>query len=576
MGEEIKGKRLSILSCAEQEALYGLPDFDDTQRLEYLALSETELAIVNSRPGVTAQAYCVLQIGYFKAKQAFFRFDLCDVEDDFSFVLSRYFRGEPIEKKTISKHERYTQRERITTLFGYQPWTASIMPQLAQQVEQIVHRDVTPGFVATELIVWLNTQKIIRPGYTTLQEIVSEALSAERQRLGNLLTTTLSESASVALDQLLVRDDTLSQLAILKQDAKSFGWRQMCREREKYATLAPLHAVAKTLLPQLAISQQNLLYYASLANFYTVHDLREMRGEQRNLYLLCYAWMRYRQLTDNLVDAMAYHMKQLEDQCKATVRQALSAEQAQRQQPTPKIGRLLSLYVDDSVADPTPFGEVRKRAYKIMSKDKLLSTAQQLSLTPPNRWVLHWQAVDGLAERVRRHLRPLYTALNFASTIPDCPWLASLAWAKEVFAKQQRLSQRPLNECPAASLPKLLKPYLLTFNDNGEASGLQADRYEFLLYRQIKKRFESGEIFLDDSLQHRHFSDELVSMPDKADVLAKMDIPFLRQPIETELDALTTELHIQWIAFNRELKQGKLKHLEYARLTEQVQLIWGN
>ncbi len=415
--------------------MYGLPDFDDTQHLEYLALSEAELAIVNCRPGVTAQAYCVLQIGYFKAKQAFFRFDLCDVEDDFSFVLSRYFRGESIEQKTISKHERYAQRERITKLFCYQPCTASIMPQLAQQAEQIVRRDVTPGFVATELIVWLNTQKIIRPGYTTLQEIVSEALSAERQRLGDLLAAALSESASMALDQLLVRDDTLSQLAVLKQDAKSFGWRQMCREREKYATLAPLHEIAKTLLPKLEISQQNLLYYASLSNFYTVHDLREMKGEQRKLYLLCYAWMRYRQLTDNLVGAIEYHTKQLEDECKATVRQSFAAEQAQRQQPIPKIGRLLSLYVDDSVADPTPFGEVRKRAYKIMSKDKLQSAAQRLSIPPPNKWALHWQAVDGLAERVRRHLRPLYMALNFASTIPDCPWLASLIWAKEVFAK---------------------------------------------------------------------------------------------------------------------------------------------
>ncbi len=99
---------------------------------------------------------------------------------------------------------------------------------------------------------------------------------------------------------------------------------------------------------------------------------------------------------------------------------------------------------------------------------------------------------------------------------------------------------------------------------------MQADRYEFLLYRQIKKRFESGEIFLDDSLQHRHFSDELVSMTDKVDVLAEMDIPFLRQPIETELDVLTTELHTQWIAFNRELKQGKLKHLEYDKDTQKL------
>ena len=26
-----------------------------------------------------------------------------------------------------------------------------------------------------------------------------------------------------------------------------------------------------------------------------------------DLYLMCYAWQRYRQLSDNLVDAMAYH-----------------------------------------------------------------------------------------------------------------------------------------------------------------------------------------------------------------------------------------------------------------------------
>ncbi len=34
-----KSERLTVLSDAEQEALYGLPDFDDAQRLEYLALT---------------------------------------------------------------------------------------------------------------------------------------------------------------------------------------------------------------------------------------------------------------------------------------------------------------------------------------------------------------------------------------------------------------------------------------------------------------------------------------------------------------------------------------------------------
>ncbi len=229
-----------------------------------------------------------MQIGYFKAKHAFFRFDWNEVEDNCAFVLSRYFHGEPFERKPITKHEHYTQRERVAELFGYRPWAAGFLPQLAHQA---------------------------------------------------------------ALGQLLVRDDTLSQLAALKQDAKDFGWRQMTREREKRATLGPLQRIAKALLPKLGVSQQNVLYYASLANFYTVHDLRNLKADQTKLYLLCYAWVRYRQRSDNLVDAMAYHMKQLEDESSTDAKQSFAAEQSSREQDTPQVGRLLSLYIDDSVPD---------------------------------------------------------------------------------------------------------------------------------------------------------------------------------------------------------------------------------
>lgn len=565
-----KSERLAILSEAEQEALYSLPDFDDAQRLEYLALTETELALASSRPSMPAQVYCILQIGYFKAKHSFFRFDWNEIEEDCTFVLSRYFHSESFGRKAITKHEHYSQRERIAELFSYRPWATNFLPQLAQQAAQIVRRDVTPGFVAAELIFWLNEHKIIRPGYTTLQELVSEALSAERRRLSSLLAEVLDEPAKAALAQLLVRDDTLSQLAALKQDAKNFGWRQMAREREKRATLEPLHRIAKVRLSKLGVSQQNLLYYASLANFYTVHDLRSLKADQTRLYLLCYAWVRYRQLTDNLVDAMAYHMKQLEEECSANAKQFFVAEQVRRHQETPQVGRLLSLYVDDRVTDPTTFGEVRQRAYKIMSKDTLQSTAQRMSVKQSGKLALHWQAVDGLTERIRRHLRPLYVVLDFAGTDPDSPWLAALAWAKSVFAKQQRLSQQPLAECPAATLPKRLRPYLLIFDADGKPTGLHADRYEFWLYRQVRKRFQSGELYIDDSLQHRHFSDELVALDEKAAVLAQMEIPLLRQPIDAQLDALGAELHAQWLAFNRELKQGKLTHLEYEKDTQKL------
>jgi TnpA family transposase len=177
--------------------------------------------------------------------------------------------------------------------------------------------------------------------------------------------------------------------------------------------------------------------------------------------------------------------------------------------------------------------------------------------------LFHCYQDPGLAERVRRHLRPLFGALEFSSAASDNRWLAALTWAKGVFAKQQRLSQRPLVECPEATLPKRLRPYLLAFDADGKPTGVHADRYEFWLYRQIRKRVKSGELYLDDSLQHRCFTDELVSLDEKTEVLGQMDIAWLRQPIEAQLDTLTAELREQWLAFNRELRQGKLNHLDY-------------
>jgi len=204
-----KRERLSVLSAAEQEALYGLPDFDDGQHLTYLSLSKTELAFATSRPGFHAHVSCVLQIGYFKAKHAFFRFDWSMVEDDGAFVLSRYFHGEAFEGREITHHAHDTQRGLL-----HQLWSTAFRPQLVQQAAQIVRRDVTPGFVAAELIVWINDHKMIRPGYTTLQELIGKARSAERQRLGDLREHALDDHAKVALAQLIARDDTLSELRV--------------------------------------------------------------------------------------------------------------------------------------------------------------------------------------------------------------------------------------------------------------------------------------------------------------------------------------------------------------------------
>ena len=566
-------RRLTILSEDEKLALYSLPDFDDFQRADYLALSENELALVLRRKDIPNQVYCLIQIGYFKAKHTFFRFSLEDVpQEDVAFALQRYFQGLVLVTKPVSQYEYYAQRNEIIRLFGYCLWAETNRPAFVSQATQMARRDVAPTFILTELLAHLETGKIVRPGYTTLQTIISEALTTERRRLEQLVDAALDNNAQTDLQKLLLHDDTLSELAAIKQDAKHFGYGMMVTERHKHATLEPLYRVAKALLPTLDISQQNMYYYASLAHYYTVYDLRNLKSGQTNLYLLCYAWQRYQQLSDNLVSALGYHLKKLEGETKKVAERQFAVAQVKKRQESPQVGRLLLLYVDDAFDDATLFGSVRKQAYTILPKDVLLSTGQRLCEKSSSQMAMRWQVVDDVAARCRKHLRPLHMALKFSSTTADCPWLAALRWMKATYSRQQRLSQRPVHEIPDGTVPKRLRSYLLKIDGDGNASGVHGDRYEFWIYRQVRKRLDAGDLYLNDSISHRRFSDELVSMNQKAEVLEQLDIPWLRQPVDVQLDALCTELSDLWKKFDRELRQGKLKHLEYDSTTKRV--VW--
>ena len=192
-----------------------------------------------------------------------------------------------------------------------------------------------------------------------------------------------------------------------------------------------------------------------------------------------------------------------------------------------------------------------------MPREALKTTAQRMSVKSVSRLALQWQAVDSMTALIRRHLRPLYLSLDLTSVFRGSPWAEALNWLRIVFGKKQTLSQRSLEECPPETLPARLRPYLLEYGEDGEPTGLNAGRYEFWLYRQIRKRFLTREFHLNDSLRHRHLSDELVPEGELAEVLAEMKLPFLQKSIKTQLKALLSELYRQWKAFNRELKQGE-------------------
>ena len=201
-------------------------------------------------------------------------------------------------------------------------------------------------------------------------------------------------------------------------------------------------------------------------------------------------------------------------------------------------------------------------------KEDMQAVGQYMSAKHISSLALRWECIDKLGERLRLNLRRIFTAVDFFGTEPNNLWLQSLTSIKSVFFRQQRVSQRPLSECPADTLPLRLRSFLLDEDDAGNKIVLNDTRYEFWLYHQIAKRLRAGEIYIDDSLLHRRLADELVPLAEYALLLAQIetDIPWLHQSTNKRLENLAKELHQQWYSFssdNSELCRGKLSHLAF-------------
>ena len=292
------------------------------------------------------------------------------------------------------------------------------------------------------------------------------------------------------------KDETLSGLADLKHDTKDFKSRMISAERDKLISIKPLYLLAQSLLPKLNLSHQNIQYYASLVDYYTTYDLRkELKSEQTYLYLLCYIQQRYLHLNDNLMDAFFIHLKQFEGEIKEKAQEAYSEYAISKQSELSVMKQLARLFVMPELSNEVNFGEVRKTAFTIIPEEELRHKVSMDGEKELKAIDFQWKMIDKHFHRYKLQLRPLMMAIDFSSTAPDSPWLAAITWLKEIFDADKTINKYPVIESPEKTRPKRLHPYLFDTNAKGEQK-FHGDRYEFWIYRQMKKRLKAGELYL--------------------------------------------------------------------------------
>jgi Domain of unknown function (DUF4158) len=352
----VNSRRLSILTKREIDDLYGLPRFSDEDRCLYFDLSANEQSAVDEVHTSSATVHLALQLGYFKAKWQFFVYEREAVLDDLDYILQKHFPGRELATvKGLSKPTRLEQQRIILQLFDYRIADSTAKAELEQKAQRVAMLSTHPVFILREALKYLTNQRIVAPRYTTMQDMVSRIVAGERRRITVLLEQTMTPLVKTQLEALLQSDEGMYRISILEHEPKKF--------------FQPLYAFGKTFLSANGLSNESIKYYASMVLFYSVYKLRRMVAPTTRLYLLCFAFHRFRQINDNLVDALIHLIAQYEKQAKLASEQAMQKAIIEASASLQAAGQVLELFINDSIPDETPFASVKQKAFSLLKAE---------------------------------------------------------------------------------------------------------------------------------------------------------------------------------------------------------------
>jgi Domain of unknown function (DUF4158) len=79
-------------------------------------------------------------------------------------------------KSTIVKQTRHAQQRKLLELYDYHACAGAERAALGAKADQVVRISAKPIYVFQALVQYLETHRVVAPGYSFFQDVVSRAL----------------------------------------------------------------------------------------------------------------------------------------------------------------------------------------------------------------------------------------------------------------------------------------------------------------------------------------------------------------------------------------------------------------
>ena len=545
--------KIKLLSDTEIDSIYAQPIFNEVERGLYFEFTEKELEIINKYRTVKAKAYFMISLGYFKAKQQFFLFDL-DGSPDAEYVTTKHFDASTLELSGRINDKTYRkQKEDILKLFGYQDWSSRFEMQINLHLYELIRYYPKPHSAVRQLLNYFENQQIVIPIYRTLQNIFSAAIVSEKKRLSQLISS-IPRCLQEQLSSLIEREDGISRLNIIRSDQKDFQYTAVKTEVEKAQNIAELYDFSKTFIPRLNLSKNAIHYYAEITEQYAASRLRRLNQEQQWLHALCFVYHRYQQIMDNLITSFMYHTKSIMDASKTFAEIALMEHSSKLVVDFPRLSHFLKWFPGRNKA--LTHDEINEIAYDILPEPQFLALAKFLDGNTFDKKAARWQFYLESSRIFALYLRPILMSVEFSFYKKGSQVMELVNLLKTHYTSGKNPGNLKFSDDLGLTIPKNMTKYL---KRNPSDKNVDPHLLEFFVYQKMHHHILRGRMCCNESASYCDIDHDLIddSLVDNVEsIAAEFGYPKIPIYCDERLEAAVAELDNAWDVTTQNIQSG--------------------
>jgi Domain of unknown function (DUF4158) len=357
-----------------------LPDAIDTDTLrKYFTLTQPDLNQTHQCRGVVNKLGFAVQLctlrwhGYF----------LPDTRDLPSAVIETIavqlgVLPLPIDAYPHNEKTRWEHLERIRLHLGFVPCDAGQRDRLLHHLTILAQALPRSTALRQAAYRWLKQEKIVRPGRTTLRDLITAAREAALQTVYAMLTSDLSSGQAEKIASLLGAVAPLSDVPEAENEpgfrSRFEQFKTAARKESPEALLTLLDQLSEirllglTALPTLVeVHPATRRLLAGWGYRYNVWHLRRFAAPKRNAIVICFLHAARAEMTDSIIEMQDKLITSIHNKARKRYDDVLRATEEARSRAVEVLEGMGTLVLNDSIPDH----ELRKHIFALLPSDDI-------------------------------------------------------------------------------------------------------------------------------------------------------------------------------------------------------------